>query len=368
LICPVYNVERVSTSWFFGSLGLPIAGDHVSNFVPMPLDARSYLKAHGFLSDSLRAQHGYGLEAFVATLCAMDNIVLFPRLWFLAKSSHSRDRVFRHNLINVLQRGYGVLEIGPDGVVPELLRRIQIFLPGANVAEAELRAVLDRLTLTPVSQADISLWSGGPRHLVIPLGSQQTVVDLQGVPMMLVTLFVRVAHDQAHRGAVFEETFRRALTDRGFEVQRGRLSSVDGASRELDAGVIIGDDLFVFGCVSAERPLDYEIGSPATIARRCERLDSKVTQVLELAEFLEANPRGTNYDFGGVRRFTPLVVSPFVEWIWARSARLWSPDGTPRILSADEALDLMEQAVGTPPRKDSRSTTRECAAIGKIPT
>jgi hypothetical protein len=71
-----------------------------------------------------------------------------------------------------------------------------------------------------------------------------------------------------------------------------------------------------------------------------------VTQVLELAEFLEAKPRGTNYDFGGVRRIIPLVVSPFVEWIWDRSARLWLPDGTPRILSADEALALTEQAVG----------------------
>jgi hypothetical protein len=75
-------------------------------------------------------------------------------------------------------------------------------------------------------------------------------------------------------------------------------------------------------------------------------LDDKVKQVLELAEFLEANPRGTNYDFGGVRRIVPLVVSPFVEWLWDRSARLWLSDGTPRILSAGEALDLMEQARG----------------------
>jgi hypothetical protein len=344
LICPVYNVERLSAAWFFDALGLPLAGDHVSNFLPAPLDVGGWLKAHGFLADAFREQHGYRLETFVATLWAMANIVLFPRTWFLAKSQSIRDRVFRYTLMNTLQRGYGMFEIGPDRAVPELLRHIESFLPEVNVTEAEVRAVLDRLTFTPAAQAHISLWSGGPRYMVIPVDLQQAMVDLQGVPTMLVTLFVRLAHDQAHRGPVFEEAFRRTLLDRGFQVRRGRLSSVGGASRELDAGVIIGDDLFVFECVSAQRPLDYEIGNPTTLARRRERLDDKVTQVLELAEFLETNPSGTNYDFGGVRRIVPLVVSPFVEWLWDRSVRLWLSDGTPRILSAGEALDLIEEA------------------------
>ncbi len=42
-----------------------------------------------------------------------------------------------------------------------------------------------------------------------------------------------------------------------------------------------------------ERPLDYEIGSLTTFSRRRDRLDDKVTQVLTLADFLRANPRGT---------------------------------------------------------------------------
>ena len=61
----------------------------------------------------------------------------------------------------------------------------------------------------------------------------------------------------------------------------------------------------------------------------------KVQQVLELAKFLEAN------------------------------ARLWLPDGTPRILGADEAIDLIEQA-----RREGRlieilASTRAKAASGQ---
>jgi hypothetical protein len=343
LICPVYNAHRISPVKFFRKLGLRIAGDYASNFLPALFNVRRYLEAHRFLSEAFRARHGYSMEAFVGTLWALAHVVFFPRTMLLANTEDSRREMFGKNLMNVLQRGYSVFGDDPDKAVPVLLERIEAFLPGISVTEAEVRAVLDRLTLNPASQAEISLWSGGPRYMLIPAGSEQTV-DLQGMPMMLATLFFRVAHDQGQRGTVFEEAFRRALTDRGLEVRSGRLSSVGGASKELDASVIVGKDLFVFECVSVERPLDYEIGHPATLARRRERLDGKVEQVLQLAKFLEANARGTNYDYTGVQRIVPLVVSPFVEWLWDRSARLWLSDDTPRILSAGEALDLIEQA------------------------
>lgn len=168
-------------------------------------------------------------------------------------------------------------------------------------------------------------------------------------------MFVRVAHNQSQRGTVFEEAFRRALSKRGFEFRNGALQSFAEGERELDAGVVIGDVLYAFECVSVERPLDYEIGSLATFSRRREQLDEKVTQALTLADFLRAKPRGTNYDFTHVREIVPLVVSPFEEWVWERSERLWLPDGNPRILSAREALDLLmgarrkSQADAAPP-------------------
>jgi hypothetical protein len=65
---------------------------------------------------------------------------------------------------------------------------------------------------------------------------------------------VGVAPQQGHRGTIFEEAFRHALGDRGFDVKSGRLISTGSSSKELDAGVIIGEELFVFECVSVESP------------------------------------------------------------------------------------------------------------------
>jgi hypothetical protein len=343
LTIPIYNVLRLSPVKLLRRVGIHVDEGYVSNFLFISLDARRYLEAHGFLSDAFREHHGYSLEAFVATLQAIAHFVWFPRIYFLAETDEIRQQVFRNTLMNILQRGYRVFDFNPDEVVPVLLPYVEEFCPGANVTEAELRAVLERLTLTPKSQAAISLWSSGPRYVLITAGAHQAV-DLQGVPMMLTTLFVGVAHKQGHRGTIFEEAFRRALRDRGFDVKSGRLLSIDGTSKELDAGVIVGEELFAFECVSVERPLDYEIGRPGTFEHRRDRLDEKVEQVLALSEFLQANRRGTNYDFTDVQRIVPLVVSPFVEWLWDRSARLWLSDGTPRILSANEALEVVERA------------------------
>jgi hypothetical protein len=165
--------------------------------------------------------------------------------------------------------------------------------------------------------------------------------------MMLGTLFVRVAHDQGQRGTIFEEAFRRALETRDFSVISGHLRSSKGAEKEIDAGVILNRELYAFECVSVEMPLDYEIGNLRTLCRRRERLDGKINQTLDLAEFLRANPRGTNYDFSNIERIVPLVVSPFEEWLWDLSERLWLSDGTPRVLSAREALDLLERVRGS---------------------
>jgi len=62
-----------------------------------------------------------------------------------------------------------------------------------------------------------------------------------------------------------------------------------------------------------------------------------------VAIYLRDNVVGTNFDFGQIRRFVPFVVSPFEEWIWDGSERMWEQDPhQPRILSASEAIKMLE--------------------------
>jgi hypothetical protein len=242
---------------------------------------------------------------------------------------------------SILQHGYRVMNITNTRNVSEMCRNIQRLL-GISVSEEVANAIISRLTLSADKQSQISLWSGGPQHVLVPVTDNHHAVMLQGIPQLLSTLFYKTAHEQTEKGSVFEEAFRQALGELGFTVEHGELKSLAGLCRELDAGVLKGDKMYLFECVSIERPMDYEIGNPKTFELRKVRLERKIDQALSLAECLRQNPSGANYDYSSVRQFAALVVSPFVEWIWDRSERLWVSDSLPRVVSAEEAFKLLQ--------------------------
>jgi hypothetical protein len=59
-------------------------------------------------------------------------------------------------------------------------------------------------------------------------------------------------------------------------------------------------------------------------------------------DFIGKNSAGSNFDFQHYSNRIHIVVSPFVEWIWDKTDRLWLDVATPRILSAQEAFDYLE--------------------------
>src|SRR5262249_31093718 len=147
--------------------------------------------------------------------------------------------------------------------------------------QSELRTLLTSVTLSESVQQRISPWSNGPRCVVIPADSF-CLVDLVSLPPLLHSIFVSMTDRFGERGTVFEKLFKEALARRRFNVESGVLVARDGSERELDAGVIVGDRMYLFECVSVERPLDYEISRLKTMAIRRERLSQKLDQAKSL--------------------------------------------------------------------------------------
>lgn len=245
------------------------------------------------------------------------------------------------NVLNLMQRGYGTSGLGAIAAEEILFRAEILEAPFAPFDAGEIAACLRGLSLTPDKQHDVSLWSGGPRYPIIPFGSGCTVLDLVSIAPILHKLFVRVRHDGSIRGTAFENEFRLALAEAGFPIERaGEIEADDGEKREVDASVRLGTRLYLFECVSIERPLDFEVGRIATIAHRTLELKAKLDQVLSLREFILTKPNGRNYDLRWADDLRVFVVSPFVEWVWSCSAHLW--DGPrPRVISANEAIKFL---------------------------
>jgi hypothetical protein len=340
VIAPIYNVERIVTNDIFESFGLRLNGELISNFLPATLDITPYLESHKDFSQALLQKNGFSLEAIIWTVWAFSRLALFPFEVATGFSPEAFRQLFMQNILNLCQRGYRIVRTS-RGLLYLVTALVESIEPRVLVSQAEIDRSIGFLSLSPDVQESISLWSGGPRHLLIPFREDHLLVDASPLPSILRTLFFRVQHDQSSRGSLFEQEFRAALTQIGLPPESGELHAAEGDPRELDAGVRIGKKLILIECVSIERPLDYELGNPKTLENRKERLDSKIDQALSLAEFIRLNPSGRNYSFVDIEEIEVYVVSPFYEWIWDRSDRLWVGKN-PRIMAASEAIAYLQ--------------------------
>jgi len=345
---PFYNVKRRDG---FGALRVfgfraPPGAAFTSNFLIHFFDLKRFHEAHQFLAEAFRKTIGTTLDAYLTCLWGLSNIALLPARILFQERSPGQDlsTPLGMNMMNIIQRGYTLFKNDAVGIVGEIMFRAEHFgCSFSDCVESDIAAAVERLTLTPAKKTQVALWSGGRRFMLIPFG-EFVVIDLQAVPATLMTLFYRVQHAQTRRGFVFEEAFRAALVTEGFEIPKaGDIYGPNGEHREIDASVRLGDCLILFECRSIERPLDYEIGRLQTLARRQQLLEQKVEQALSLREFVLKFPVGRNYDFGWATSVSTFVVSPFIEWIWERSDRLWHNATTPRILQADEALAFLRE-------------------------
>ena len=351
MFIPVYNTDLENAARYLKDFRVEMNPrvTFISNFTPAYFDVVRFYNVHVFLEAAFTVRKGYSLKALLACLWALQEIVLFPAQFFDFEREEDEplaaDDPMLPTVINFFQRGYGLwLAGGEKTIVGEIMSRLEVFnFALRDVSEPHVAACIPALALSKESQDDVALWSGGPRFPLVPF-ADGFVVDLQGFPRLLYSAFVGIRDAVGERGTVFEEELRLALDAKGFMLEKnGEIINTAGAAREIDVSVRIGDDLVLLECRAMERPLDFDIGKPQTMDRRKNLLGEKIDQALTLREFVVAHPKGANYDFSWAKRVACFVISPFVEWLWDETPRLWFKRGLPRILSADEAFELLEQ-------------------------
>lgn len=336
---PVYNVHRNDSSDFFKLLGAHVPKGSIMNFNPYYFYITNFFEAHAFMKPKFKMRHGFDFQIFLHSLAALSSFSILPQRALYSETKSEREAIVLSSHMQTLTRGYHLFPGTLLDFCHRLKERISMQFHQEYRIE-ELLGVLNSITLNQQRQGMISLWSGGPKSLIIP-GDNMQLLDLTSLPSVLETLFLFMSDRVGTSGTVFERLFRDALTRRGFSVDHGKKYSLTDEERELDAGVLINDCLYLFECVSVERPLDYEIGKPETIKNRVERLRCKIEQAATLQVFFEKNPAGTNYDYSNVQKIEHFVVSPFIEWIWGTDAKLWTESGLPRLISPEEAFTML---------------------------
>lgn len=337
---PVYNLSRDPLPENLNVYGIHISKKSVFNFYPFYINANSFFINHDFMREEFRRRRGYDFELIICVLVGLSSFSYLPNRALYAVNESERQKIKLSSFIQTLTRGYYVFPQSEDIFVDILIERLSMIF-SIEFDHGKIQNVLSSFALSDDIQKKISPWSNGPRSLVIP-SEDICVVDLVSLPAYLRSIFTFMPDQFGDSGTVFEKLFREALVRRNYNITYGDLITKNGSKRELDASVIIKDRMYLFECVSIERPLDYEIGKPKSMKTRIIRLSEKLAQASSLRDFILEHPSGRNYDFSDIREVVPIVVSPFVEWIWETGPELWLDSKTPRILAPDEVFTWLE--------------------------
>lgn len=355
LLLLVYNVGGVNVDQILEKLKFPVksaTGTPIANFIPEFLNVTNFSAAHSYLDAEFVDKWGFSVSEFGYILWSLTNLALLPNT-YLAEPDKLPFGVF---FLRLLKRGYVIYSVEGEEKWASLRERLEMWMNlQPEILESTIEkapSVISMLSLSKSKQELISLWSRGPRPIIVPYGDF-VVIDVAGLASFLPRLFTGIRDDGQVRGDLFEETVRAAVAvvlPDSWHVGT-RLFRQNGEQKhEADVVLVTGDAAYIGECFTMWMPLNFDIGDEATIATRLKRVDEKLDQVKEVCDFLRLNPVGDNYDFSAVNKFVPIVVSPFVEWLPSTSERYWLAKDRPRVMSIDEFVDFVQDGgLGTPP-------------------
>lgn len=327
-----YNYNQVPLSKFSDQVTF-LRGES-TNFVPMMLDGESFLRAHKIMTKPFLKKWGFSLENVILFLSTLSAYVLGIKI----QDSPTAD----FGLVQFLQRAYIQVNMSNDLLINTLLDTAKKFSDlsneESNSFSEEIGKIFQHFQLSFDNQSRASLWSLGPRPLIVPHG-ETNIIDIGGLQLVLENLFFSLRENQQQRGYEFETILRAETEKRGFELLPNRiLRFSDDEYRETDLAIKVDNTLVLCDCRSIERPLDLFLGKPSTQQYRTELLQKKNDQVNSIKKFVNDNPIGTNYNFSWAERIVSIGVLPDTEWIWSEEEDYWIDihREVPIILSVEE--------------------------------
>ncbi len=336
---PTYNVSHEPWGRFRDSFraafGLDLTSadlgekDAAPNFLWGPFDLLSFYEAHEPFAAAFQQTHGFGLKSAVAVVAALS--VRTFTLW-------SRDsRV----LIRQWFRAYD----GPDllqdwiDVIREALPGALLLVPlGISAADVEVEAAVRFFSWSERDRLGMDLVVAGPHAFFLPSGGR-LFTDYAWVAQRLYRLFHGLKlDDQNFKGDALEVLVRRGASALPVKPCKG----ADGTSKQIDAAFNLGDLLLIVECKVKGISIGWERGDPAAVLERQNFVYDAIRQADDKAIWISHRAIGRNYDISRYSWVLAVVVTPFPEFIWSKEEYYWINGKLPRIMTAAELADALE--------------------------
>lgn len=339
LICAL-NTRR-EPSPILDAFNVQIADGGALNYLVGAIDIAAFYRAHIYAESPYAEKRKYSLGSILRYLYCLH----FRYVAMNLHGSEERGGLNLQYVIYLHQRAYQLVSGNRTSLRSEVLSVSKavsetIGLGTHDTLSREIEKIERDVFLSEQNRSLIGLWSWGPRYPLIPCGGG-FLFDVSALPYVLRGLFFGLSTAN-RKGEAFEDQFRSALSSAGVHLVPNKIfRASDGSYREIDALVVKHNVGYLFECRAMFRPFVFELTEIGSQKKRNAEMEKKLQQAESARNFLEQNPKGKNYDLRGLDRIEHYVVSPFVEWVWSSEEKYWATQSMPRIISADEALDML---------------------------
>lgn len=338
---PQYNIALIEYDrLIINQIELGKLGDlpkYIPNFNLVPFDIRTFYESHKPVAPEIGRILGFSYEALMQFLTS-----LLVRLYLLMKDKPQVE-------YQMMQRGYTVISDISSFVedVYEGTRSTRKILNSkVEVSLEEIRDVASYFTYTKTSCENLSLWARGPEELFIPLKSNHYCVNYEAFNNILYSMFHGLGITEDFKGMALEEFLRKKLSRisgiRKWKFHK-KLVYSDTEKKEIDYSFVVRDILFVCECRAVGRSVDFERGKRKALEFRKQKLQKALKESDDRVAWLSSHKNGRNYKIpGSVNVICPVVISPFVEYLWSKDSELWLADDVPRILTPEEMEEFIK--------------------------
>jgi SEC-C motif len=341
------NTDRIASPKAMRSKGINVPGP--TNFLAHPVVIDGYREALSSLAAEVEQALGVPPDVLLSVVWSLS--------MYLVRGIEASPAVE----VQLLKTGYLVSKRGEDWarLTLEVSRWVSVLMEhfGHERSDDEqsrelTEAGIGALTWSKQKIASISLWDRLPFNLITDAG-EFFLIDYSVLAAMFADIFRQVGFLSGASGNVKAANFEAAVAARGTAEgfvpwkHRVELYHHDGTCREIDAGFIAGDVLYIVECKAYAQNPRIDRGDWAARLSRQDQLLTYLDQARTLAEFIDAERIGRNYQVPQqITRVEHLLCTPGVEFIWGREPHLWLTDEIPRICTVDELMIVLKATSG----------------------
>ena len=345
-LIPIYNYNNVSLveypfNKFFNlpeiSIDASTKKPFIPNFLWFLFDFDNYFISNSFIKDEFYEYFGYSLECFVTSI-----FLLVFRNGYLARN-YNRSYAFK-----LIQNAYTTI-ISEEELVDELIEYSkEIKLPSLGNYELnieETKKFINDLKLNIDNKKSISIATLGPRKIILPSIDNKYIIDFSGIWDILSKQTHNIpGRNIGKKGRIFEDNVINKIKKANLNIWENQkeLKGYDSTSKEIDVSFYDKNVLFICELKCIKRSLSYITGDFKALKYRKDKFILALNEIEEKANWILTHKKGYNFkvpDF--IKIIVPVVISPFIEYIWDRDDYYWICSDIPRICNISELLEVL---------------------------